>query len=42
MKNDYEEETANCAVAWMIMLGIIFGACMLGLLLAILEGFSII
>jgi hypothetical protein len=42
MKNNYEEEVANCAVAWIIMFGIIFGACILGLLLAVLEGLSII
>lgn len=36
MKNN-QEEVCNAIMAWMAMLWILFGACMIGLILAILK-----
>ena len=38
MKYTQDEKVVDAIVAWMVLLGILFGACMLGLTLAVVKG----
>ena len=37
-KYSHEEQIVNCVMMWMVLLWILFGACMIGLAGAILKG----
>jgi hypothetical protein len=38
MKYTHDEKVVDAVVAWMTLIGILFGACMLGLALTIVKG----